>query len=243
MFISGELKSERFLQHKNFAATYSAETNSAVLYDIYDAHNYGVGQDMAAWIHRHFGLRYYDLSERGTIIRVEDFAGVRVPRASVDSYYGYLQDGDKLYQMTAYISAAIREEYQLPKLDEAYKERRVLLFIKNGKIGNYHTTVRTIDVPRMRVINNYCKQVNKYLRVAAAMGHLRCVFGNNYSSDTHRVVAKSLQERESPQEAAFRVIEDMGDSAIQMPLVRASEVYSSAFCAPSIQMEYLYVRE
>jgi hypothetical protein len=243
MFISDELKSKGFVQRSNLAAVYGAETNSAVLYDIYAGANYGIDDNAAAWIQRHFGLRYFDMGERRTIIRIEDFTGARVPRAAIDRYYGYIADGDKLYQMTAYLNESGREELKLPALDEEYKVRRALMVVKRGVISNYHTAVRLIDVPRMRVINDYCKQVNKYLRVAAAMAHLNCRFESSFTGDIYRTVAKCLQERVSPQEAAFRVIEALGDNLVRMPLARAHEVFYSAFSAPAMQMEHLYVRE
>lgn len=243
MLISDELKSKGFLQCHNLVVTYSAETDSAILSEIYCNNIYGIGEEQAAWIWRTFRLEYVSLSERGTIIQLEDAVGTRVPRATVDRYYGYVRDENKLYQLTAYASDAARAEIKLPKLDEEYRERRILLFIKHGKIHNYHTNVRIMDTPRVRVVNDYCKQVNKYLRVAAAMAHLECKLGNNFSTDTYRIVARSLQERASPQEAAFRVIEALDSEPDRMPLARTHEVYLFTFCSPSIQMEYLYVRK
>lgn len=244
MRISDELKSKQFLQFQNLVLQHNRETDSTLVHIIYSDKHYGIGEDQAAFLGWHLGGRIVGLDRR-TIIKFEDCLGRRIPRALLEGHYHYFITDKRVYQLAAYVSPSEYETLKIPRLDETFKEQRIIFKVTNGRIDTYSLSVMQLDIEVVKHVNQYCKEVNKYLRIAAALAHLPCQVSTYYSYNINTFVGRGIQERLSAFETAGNIVADIEVNAghlSYMPLAMAHIAYRNAFVAPSISMRHVYVR-
>lgn len=243
MKFSDELKSKELLEFENLVLQCNPATNSVILSTVETGKFWGLTSEREEWIGGHLGVRVVHIKPT-TIIQFEDAIGRRLPRWCIEQHYYYFIDGNRAYQMTAYLNAAKYKEMDIRYVNElGYKHTATMLVYNNGLVDNYATTVTYIDMPMLRDMNRYCKAVNRYLRVAAAMENMHCeVQGLTYNYTVARLVATAFTNQEPAHKAALDVVQEMQGRPV-MQLLSASHVYKASPFAPTTNMRFLYVRQ